>query len=247
MTQRINSGLFVLLMLFISSCSSPDVQTIINKTIQNHGGSGYENSRIQFTFRGTQYSAEHKDGRFTYTREVGDSAGVISDRLTNEGFTRTVNGTEVELTDSEKSAYANSLNSVIYFALLPYKLNDAAVKKEYLGQTSIQNEPYYEVQVTFRKEGGGKDHEDTFMYWIHRNNYTLDYLAYKFNVNGGGTRFREANNIRMIKGIRFADYNNFKSMDEEAALWGYDKLFEKDSLDKISEINLTDIKVILLQ
>jgi len=231
-------------LLVAASCSTqPDAETIINKAIEKHGGEAYENSRIAFTFRGTRYTAVHQGGEFEYRRTIDDSSGVIVDRLSNEGLTRTLNDTTVNLSAQNSSAYANSLNSVIYFALLPFQLNDAAVNKELLGESTISGEPYYEIKVTFDQQGGGTDYEDEFVYWIHRDDYTVDYLAYRFHVNGGGTRFREAYNVRMINGIRFADYNNYRAADESAPLNKFDTLFEEGKLEKVSEINLENIEV----
>ncbi len=87
--------------------------------------------------------------------------------------------------------YSNSVNSVAYFALLPFRLNDAAVNKRYIGTSEIKGEPYFEIEVTFQQKGGGKDHDDVFIYWIHQQHFTMDYLAYSFIVDGGGTRFRK--------------------------------------------------------
>lgn len=74
--------------------------------------------------------------------------------------------------------------------------------KEYVGEVTIKGEPYHKIMVTFQQVGGGKDHDNKFYYWFHKENHTLDYLAYsKF-----GNRFRAAYNIRIVNGIRFADY-----------------------------------------
>lgn len=233
-----------LFLLFAVGCSpQPDAEKIINKAIEAHGGAVYDSSRIAFSFRNVHYSVEQKGGRFAYTRTFPDSLGGITDSLTNEGFSRTMAGQPVALTAEEDSMYSNSVNSVIYFARLPYKLNDAAVNRSYLGQTSINGEPYHEIEVTFDQKGGGTDYQDRYIYWIHRQDYTMDYLAYRFHVDGGGTRFREAKNVRVINGIRFADYNNFGGPDMQHPLEKYDTYFQQDTLRKVSEIILEDIRV----
>ena len=233
----------VLLILFASCTIGYDAQGIIDKTIAKHGGEQYQQSRITFDFRDNEYIAEHNDGKYMYQRTMQDSVGLIVDKMTNNSFSRTVNGDSVEVSDEDAGDYSSSINSVVYFALLPYKLNDAAVIKEYLGQTTINNEPYYEIEVNFRQEDGGEDYQDTFVYWIHRNNYTMDYLAYRFHVDGGGTRFRDAYNVRTVNGIRFADYFNYGGPDMQTPLQDYDELFENGELEKVSEINLNNIEV----
>ncbi len=238
------SKISILLLIFFTACGThPDAQNIIKRAIETHGGERFESSKITFNFRGTVYTVERRDGRYTFTRTFSDSLGTITGILSNEGFSRTINGETIELSEEQQENYLNSINSVVYFALLPYKLNDAAVNLEYLGEAKIKGEPYYEIKVTFDRQGGGESHNDTFVYWIHQNNYTMDYLAYRFHTGGGGTRFREAYNIRTINGIRFADYHNYGSDEMETPLRTYDTLFEKGKLPKVSDVNISDIKV----
>lgn len=235
------------LLLIITACSSrPDAQSIIDKAIETHGGDAYEHSHISFDFRDVHYTAKRQNGRFVFTRYFPDSLGGIRDSLTNEGFSRSINGEKAELTADEDSMYTNSVNSVIYFALLPYKLNDPAVNKKFVEKTMINEEPYYEIEVTFDQQGGGEDYQDRYMYWIHRTAYTMDYLAYRFHVEEGGTRFREAKNMRRVNGILFADYNNFGSPEMEHPLEDYENYFMSDTLTKVSEVNLENIEVELL-
>jgi len=241
--------LTALILLMIISCSSPpDVTNIIDKAIEAHGGDRYANSKISFDFRGTDYRATHDDGTFRYVREIEtDSLGMVTDSLWNGGFTRMHDGQKIALAAEDSTTYANSLNSVVYFVLLPYKLNDAAVNKNLLAETNINEEPYYKIEVTFDKQSGGTDYQDRYIYWIHRKNYTMDYLAYRFHVDDGGTRFREAYNVRTINGLRFADYNNFGGPDMERPLEDYESYFKADTLNKVSEINLDSISVELLR
>lgn len=232
----------------ITACSSqPDAQSIVDRAIENHGGQAYENSRVSFEFRDVKYTATQQNGEYTYTRFFPDSLGGIRDSLSNQGFSRTVDGEPVDLSFEQDSMYSNSVNSVIYFALLPHKLNDAAVNKNYLEKTTINGQPYHEIEVTFDEEGGGDDYQDHYIYWIHADDLTMDYLAYRFLVDGGGTRFRESKNVRTINGIRFADYNNYGSSEMEHPLENYETYFQQDTLSKVSEINLQNVEVELLQ
>lgn len=229
--------------LFISCSSQPDAQSIVDRAIEKHGGDTYRNSYIEFKFREHNYTVSRDGGRYVYTRELRDSTGVTFDKMDNDGFVRIINGEEVDLSEEDITDYSNSVNSVVYFALLPYALNDGAVVKEYLGSREIKGEPYYKVHISFVPDGGGKDHEDTFVYWFHQEDYTMDYLAYKFHVDGGGIRFRDATKTRVVNGILFADYDNYKQVEQEVPLQKYDSLFINDKLEKISEINLENIEV----
>jgi hypothetical protein len=46
------------------------------------------------------------------------------------------------------SQYSEALNSVIYFATLPYKLQDASVNRKFIEETTIKDKQYDVVGVT---------------------------------------------------------------------------------------------------
>ena len=213
--------------------SEIEVQRIVDKTIEVHGGQKYDDLKIEFDFRDRHYKAERKDGIFKYERIFKDTAGQkFHDVLTNDSFERTIDEQPVEVTSKKQSAYSNSINSVIYFALLPYFLNDPAVMKDYVGEEKIKDLDYHKVKVTFRQEGGGKDYEDEFMYWINQETFTMDYLAYNYLTDGGGARFRKAYNIRIINGIRFADYVNYKPSEKTRDIDKFGQLFQNDGFKR---------------
>lgn len=218
-------------------------QDIIDKSIAVSGGEKFDKKRITFNFRGTTYVSERKNWHYQLERITTDSVKTTRDVLNNDGFSRYIDEKPVTVPDSMVSRYSNSVNAVHYFAYLPYGLNDKAVQKELLGEVTIKGKEYYKIKVTFEKEGGGKDHEDIYVYWIDREAFTVDYLAYQFQVNGGGMRFREAYHPRTVKGIRFVDYHNFKPATPGATLYELDRLFEAGKLEPISEIVLEDIRV----
>ena len=223
-------------------------QQIIDKTIENAGGAKYKAATIQFTFRDVKYSSQRENGNYQLTRTSTDSLGETRDILTNLGFERYANSTKLILPDSTATKYANSVNSVHYFVQLPFGLNDAAVNKELVGEAEIDGKRYYEVKVTFAKEGGGTDHEDEYMYWIAKEGFTVDYLAYKFYTGKGGIRFRKAYNPRMVKGIRFVDYENYKLEPWEAVdLQNVDELFKAGKLELLSKIETEAISVSFLK
>lgn len=238
------SGFFLWVLLLTSCEVNREAEEIIDRAITAHGGEQYNRARISFDFRERHYEIILDQGRFMYESVWTDSAGnAYHDILDNEGFVRKVNDEEVELSEEDQQKYTNSLNSVVYFALLPKFLNDPAVNKKLIGEAKVKGKPYYKIKVTFDKKGGGSDHEDVFVYWIHQEAYTMDYLAYEFHVNEGGTRFREAYNVRGVNGIRFADYINYESTVEDFKLKDYDQLYEEDKVKELSRIELRNIKV----
>ena len=176
-----------------------------------------------------------------------DTSGVLRDVLSNVGVLRTRNGKELPLNDSLATVIGESVNSVHYFVQLPFGLDGEAVNHKLIGKDSIDGKAYYEIEVTFNQAGGGKDHEDIYMYWINRDSLTVDYLAYRFFVNEGGIRFRKAVAPRYIKGIRFVNYENYRPRNIDTPLHQLDELFLKDSLIKVSQIENQILEVELLE
>ena len=220
-------------------------QAAVDQAIAFHGGAAFDSTSLQFIFRNRLYKRQRKGGRYQYERiftNPDDSTEQVHDVLTNDGFSREVNGQPSAVEDSMAFKYSNSINSVIYFALLPYRLNDPAVFKKYLGESTINGKTYHKVQVTFAEEGGGKDFEDVFHYWFDKETHQMAYLAYSYLTDGGGIRFREAFNPRRVGGILFQDFVNYK-MDKTLPLESADSLFASGKMEKLSEIVLEEVKM----
>ncbi|MDT0295597.1 DUF6503 family protein [Mesonia ostreae] len=221
-------------------------QEVLSKVIERAGGDKYQTSAIEFRFRGNKYSSVRNCGMYELQKlEVTEDGDSIKDVLSNMGFERFVNREKLSLHDSLVTKYSNSLNSVHYFVQLPFGLNDAAVKKSYLDTVSIEKNKYHKIKVQFTEEGGGDDHEDVYMYWVNVEKNTIDYLAYSFEVNGGGMRFRKAINPKIVNGIRFADYENYAPKEDNLNVENLDKAFMNDKLKKLSEIINEDIRVVV--
>jgi hypothetical protein len=235
----------ILIFLLLLNLNPSDAERIIDEAILAHGGKHYENSKIEFDLRGRHYSAYRSSGSFRYERTFEDTLGFIRDVLTNDSVYREISGTRMALSARQKAGIQSSVNSVIYFALLPFPLNDPAVRKKYLGTAMVLGEPYHKIEITFAKEGGGRNYEDRFVYWIHKTENMIGYLAYTFQDDGGGTRFRQAVNTCVINGIRSYDYWNFTSGAIGAKIEDFDRILEDGKLDKVSEILLENIRVIL--
>jgi len=215
-------------------------ESIVEKVIKAHGGYKYDNSHYSFTFRKKKYSFQNLGVRYTYTLESKKNDKVVFDKLDNLGLSRSIDGKSIKLTEEQNKSYTGSLNSVIYFATLPHKLKDPAVIKSYKGETIIKGEKYHIIEVRFSEEGGGQDHDDTFHYWIGKDDNIIDYFAYNYKVNGGGVRFRSAYNKRNIDGIIFQDYVNYKAA-VGTDLIDLPGLFESDQLKKLSLIETENV------
>jgi len=226
--------------------NSPEAmaQKIVDAAIQAHGSDKLNKSVVKLDFRDRSYRATRDGGRYIYERMLEDSVGMTHDSLSNDGFTRRINGALIDVTAEKADSYSNSVNSVIYFALLPYFLNDPAAIKTYLGEANIKGAPYNKIKVTFQQEGGGKDFQDQFIYWFHKDRNTLDYLAYNYETDGGGSRFRVAYNVREVNGIRFADYINMKPQEKSNLdVETFDELYNQDKLIEVSRIDSENVEV----
>lgn len=241
---------FILLVLSIVlfACDNEQrskAEDIVDKAIEVAGGEKFDRSVISFDFRGRHYKATRDYGAFEYTREFKDSVYTIKDVLSNDGFQRYINSELVVVPDSMVPRYSRSVNSVHYFVVLPYGLNDAAVNKEYLGEVAIKGKAYHKIKVFFNEEGGGDDFEDVFLYWIGVEDHKVDYLAYSYQDPGKDVdyRFRASKNERYVNRLRFVDYDNYKSEIENTTLLNLDSLYNIGQLKLLSTIENKNVKV----
>jgi len=226
--------------ILIAACNPSEQSTekLIQNVIEYHGGEAYDSLNLQFKFRDKLYVLQHDGGKFQYERIFEDSTGrEINDVLDNRGFKRFIDGEEAKLSAKDSATYANSVNSVHYFALLPYNLKDEAVIAHNREDVLINGRPYKTVEVKFEQEGGGTDYEDVFMFWFNANTYEMDYFAYSYQTEGGGVRFRESINREKVDGVIFQDYNNFKA-DKDTDLNKLPSMFENEELELLSTIDL---------
>jgi uncharacterized protein DUF6503 len=223
-------------------------QEIVDKAIAAMEGDLLDNAYVTFTFRNRDYVFWQKGGQYKYTRILVDTSGTRTvDILTNDGLTRLINDVLVKPDKIWTQRFSNSVNSVFYFAFLPYRLNDPAVIKTYNGLREINGKNYHEVEVQFAKESGGVDHDDNFLYWFDEDNLALDYLAYDYLTSGGGVRFRQALNRRKTNGLIVQDYINYKPMDKTTNLQGMLEAYKGGELEELSRIELVNMQVQKLQ
>lgn len=245
---------FLIGTLILTSCKDQKpanlnlAQDLVDKAINAIGGEQFKASEIEFDFRERHYKATRNDWKFQYERIWKDSLNSYRDLISNDGYQRYINDSLVEVPDSMAVKYTSSINAVHYFSILPYGLNDKAVDKTYLGTVEIKGKTYHKIKITFKKEGGGEDFEDVFVYWIDSETFEVDYLSYSYEEDNNdiGLRFREAYNRRTVNGLSFVDYNNYKPSDSLATVENMDSLFVANRLQLLSKIELENIKVSLL-
>ncbi len=228
----------------LQSCKSKieNPEILVNNAIQSHGLHELSNKSITFDFRDISYSMYRTDQNYIYTRTFEDSLGKVVDSVFNSSkIRRHRNDSLVNLDEEWSNKYLNSVNSVLYFFQVPFILKDPAAKKLILDQVNIEGQPYYSLKITFSEENGGEDFEDEYRYWIHTEKYTVDYLAYNYQTEGGGTRFRKAINRREINSLTFQDYINFKPETKFPPLDSLPMHYEKGKLKEVSRITNQNI------
>lgn len=229
---------------------SPAAQALVTATLATHGSHALDRAELAFAFRGTPFTVRRHEGRFRYARTLTDSLGrTVEEVVDNDGVHRFVDGAEVPLDPAAARRVETAVNSVAYFALLPLPLRDPAVQPRALGPDTIRGEPYERLEVTFDEDGGGRDYEDRYLYWLHADRHTVDYLAYTYELganetgpNATGSRFREVIGVHEISGVRLQDYRNLTA-DVGDALERYPTLYEADSLRVVSEVVLDSVRV----
>ncbi|QHI37246.1 hypothetical protein IMCC3317_26240 [Kordia antarctica] len=213
---------------------------IIQETIKAHGGNLYDQANYSFVFRGKKYRFRNDGNSYTYEVESTKDDETTRDILANGKFSRFINTKKIELSEKKITSATGAINSVIYFATLPHKLNDAAVHKKFVEETIIKNQKYDVLEITFSEESGGEDFDDEYYYWINQKTKKIDYLAYNYQVNGGGVRFRSAYNTRVVYGITFQDYINYKA-EVGTPLKELPALYEKGKLKELSKIETENV------
>ncbi len=245
------ASLLLLLSMMLSTCADaprPNAEGgavgVIKRAVTTHGMDGFDEVRAEFTFREREYTIDRQGGTFRYSRGVTDSLGNrILDELTNDGLRRLRNDSLIALSPKDSAAYAGSVNSVRYFFMLPYGLYDPAVNTQLLEPTRIGNTAYDRVQVTFDPDGGGRDHDDVYQYFFNQETEELDFLAYTFEVDGGGIRFRQATNKRRVNGVLIQDYVNYGVDGEDRDIDGIEHRFSAGELPELSVIENTAVRI----
>lgn len=244
--------LFLLILVVFLSCENEEKQAaaqeaqineIIEKTIDVAGGDKYRRATITFKFRDQYFKSRRRGLEFSLERKFTEASDTIRDVVSNTGFERNFNDSVVPVPNSLISRLRKEIKTVHYFAHLPYGLNDKNLAKDLEGETQINGEPYYRLKMTFEQGNSGAAGHDEFMFWIHKDNFTLDYLAYKFVEEEDGIRFRAAYNPRIINGIRFADYKNYSYRDPDINLSQLDELYANDQLELLSTIETEVLNV----
>ncbi len=246
LSRKIWPFVLVGVLLTLPSCRIPDnAETVIGRAIRAHGAQRLDNAVLEFTFRGERYRAFRQAGVFSYERHYEDSTGSVRDVINNDEILREINGEPQAIDDRTRASILGKVNSIIYFASLPYPLTDPAVVKRDLGPSEVLGTTYDRIEITFRQQGGGPDYRDRFVYWIDSETSLIDYLAYYYFTDETGSRLRKIVNPRDVSGFRAVDHLNYAPRADTLGMRieGYADLIETDGLDLVSEVRHENVSL----
>lgn len=237
--------------LFLAGCgctsaSSPSGtgedrgERLIERAVEAHRARKLASATVEFSFRDVPYRMTRDAGRFRYERWPAPGRREV---LTNRGFTLYIHGRPAKLSPVAAAARSRSLNSVVYFASLPYVLLDPAVRARAVGPQGVGGRALDVVEVRFVAEGGGEDHDDVFRYWFDPETGELAYLAYSFTRGQGGVRFRERTGVVVSEGVKLVNWANFGLPDPSVDLASLPELWSRGELPRLSNVELEDVEV----
>ncbi len=221
--------------------------SIVHRAIELHGGDLYEHSSISFDLCSGSgcydISVETDDGLYRHRVAGPVSAGHREVEADNDTVRHWHEGEERPVTPAEEQRLRDWATARIYFALLPYKLNDPGVRQRDLGLERWGDRDLHKVKVTFRA-GSSTDAEDEFLYWFDPETARLEQFAYSFAGEPGGLRFRPLHDHRRVGGILFFDQTNLGIDGDGLSVDLIDPDYVERAMRPVSTVRLENIEVV---
>ncbi len=201
----------------------------------------YNDAELGFDLDGQSYRVARVDDSYRYTAHDKNAGREVYRELNNLGYFEHLNGKMLELSAEDSSSQAGDIHASVYFALLPFSLDDPQLQAEYLGEDSLDGRAYHRLGIRNEDGFGLQEGLAEFLYWFDTESFRLDYLAHSLAAKEG-TRFRKALNSRRVNGIVFQDYEVFRGPGIDS-LHMIAELYASDRLLSISRKTLSGIFV----
>ena len=246
-----NSALWVttwFLLLTASPTEAPSIPEIVARSIEFHGGDLYRKTRSSFDIcsKSGCFSVTTRVQGGQFDHEVAEAQGERQRwvRSTNGEVEVHEFGKALEISPDQEQKWRDWVMARVYFALLPFRLQDPSVRYQDLGLVDWADRSLHRVKVTF-ETGSSSDASDEFMYWFDPQTSRLELFAYTYENSDGsqGMRFRRLSNYRRIGGLLFFDQENLGREDHLLGLEQISAASLDDQLKPISMVRLRKIRV----
>lgn len=234
---KFNSFLLAFLAGHMLFSQSTIAERIIARTVVYHGSEKLNDSRVKFDLFDAHFDILHENGRFSYKwYKENTEGGVEKVKINNKGVFTFQNENWQKLESQDTVMYIMNINGGRFLTLLPHTLNRKSALKKYLGKSTIGNQDYHKIEITYQKDTGGFGHENRFIYWIktNLNEPYIDFIAINFpNPFGDGyaQQFLERKSTRTINGIKFNTYDQYSGHpDIGTEIEKFEKYFTEDKL-----------------
>ena len=220
---------------------------VVRRSIAHHGGELYDSSAVTMTMcSGSgcyELAVESRGGVYRHRVAGPVSAGHRAVEATNDTVRHWRDGVEVEIADAtEAQRLRDWATARLYFAFLPYRLDDPSAMQRDLGLERWGERELRKVKVTFRP-GTSSDAQDEFLYWFDAETGRLEQFAYSFAGRPGGLRFRRLDNYQRVGGLLFFDQENLGVEGDGLSVDQIDPAFVTQRMRPISRIHLDHITV----
>jgi hypothetical protein len=214
---------------------------IVDRAIEYHGGSLFTSStsELDMCSRSGCFGVVAKMDGGLFDLDITQESRGRRVRLTNDRAELWQDGNPVAVTDDDRARQQSFVFQRVYFAFLPFRLNDPGVYKEDRGLVDWQGRTLHEVLVSFEPHSSAGA-ESQYMYWFDPETGRLEQFAYDYE---DGLRFQVATNHRRVGGVLFFDRENFGLNAEGLTVKAIDPSYVSEELRAISTIELRNLSV----
>lgn len=219
---------------------------IVDRAIEFHGGELYRHSdsSLQLCSRSGCYqiSVRMDGGLFDYRVSGPYRERTRAVHWTNDSLSLRHDGEPMAVLSEAEQGVRDWAMARIYFAYLPFRLNDPSAIRRDLGLESWDGRELHKVKVGFLP-GSSTDADDEYLYWFDPESGRLEQFAYSFSGNPGGLRFRRLGNYRRVGGILFSDQENLGVEGEGLTVDQITPAFVRERMRPVSEVTVSEITV----